>query len=102
MSDELYRVHVYYTCILLNVVVNLQIIIVLTMRVFLACDGSGGKGGGGVWKKMWKSAFSKGQTDGGTDEQKDEGDSMSSKQGKRERDGRKRGLIIPYLWHRKE
>lgn len=35
---------------------------------------------------MWKSAFSKGQTDGGTDGQKDEGDSMSSKQGKRERE----------------
>lgn len=34
LSDELYRVHVYYTCILLNVVVNLQIIIVLTMRGF--------------------------------------------------------------------
>lgn len=32
---------------------------------------------------MWRSAFSKGQTDGGTDGQKDEGDSMSSKQEKR-------------------
>lgn len=32
LSDELYRVHEYYTCILLYIVVNLQIIIVLTMR----------------------------------------------------------------------
>lgn len=32
LSDELYRVYVYYTCILLYIVVNLQIIIVLTMR----------------------------------------------------------------------
>lgn len=53
-------------------------------------------------RKCGGQHFPKDRTDGGTDGQKDEGDSMSSKQGKRERDGRKIGLIIPYLWHRKE
>lgn len=79
LFDELYRVYVYYICILFNVEVNLQIIIVLIMRGFLVCGCSGGKGGGGVWKKMWKLVFFKEQIDGGIDEQKDEGDFMSFK-----------------------